>query len=85
MPGLYLVHTSHYSRLEKTDYTACHPKKTTTYILHVVSITTHTHVRLKSMGNKKREEKTEKKRNEKTKRGSKERKGKNTILAGPRN
>ena len=41
-----LVHTSHYSRLEKTTiYTACHPRKTTTNILHVVSITTHTHDR----------------------------------------
>ena len=31
----------------KTDYTACHPRKTTTHILHVVSITTHTHNRRK--------------------------------------
>ena len=40
----------------KTDYTACHPRKTTTYILHVlvvVSITTHTHDRRKSIGEKK--------------------------------
>ena len=32
----------------KTDYTACHPRKTTTYILHVVSIITHTHDRRQS-------------------------------------
>ena len=38
----------------KTDYTTCHPRKTTTYILlHVVSITTHTHDRRKSIGKKK--------------------------------
>ena len=56
----------------KTDYnTACHPRKTTTYILHVVSITTHTHDRRKSIGkkqqrtNEKRKEGKEKKRQEK--------------------
>ena len=47
------VHTSHYSRLEKPHiYSDCHPSKTTTYILHVVSITTHTHDRHKSIGEK---------------------------------
>ena len=30
-----------------TKYSDCHPSKTTTYILHVVSITTHTHDRHK--------------------------------------
>ena len=37
-----------------TDYTACHPRKTTTYILHVliVPITTHKHDRRKSFGKK---------------------------------
>ena len=46
------------------------------YILHVVPVTTHTLVKLKSI--RRREEK---KRKDKTKRGSKERKGgKNTIL-----
>ena len=40
----------------KTDYTACYPGKTTTYILRVVPITTHTHVRLKSVGKKKQRE-----------------------------
>ena len=61
------VRTSHYSCLEKmTTYTACHSRKTTTYILHVVSITTHTHDRRKSIGkNKRRREKKIKKRKEK--------------------
>ena len=47
----------------KTDYTACHPRKTSTYILHVsiVSITTHTHNRRKSIGkNKQRTKKRNK-------------------------
>ena len=50
------VHTGAYVSLlapGKTDYTACHPRKTTTYILHVVPITTHTHDRRKSIGEKK--------------------------------
>ena len=29
----------------ETNYSDCHPRKTTTYILHMVSITTHTHDR----------------------------------------
>ena len=42
----------------ETKYSDCHPRKTTTYILHVVSITTHTHDRRKSIGeNKQRKEK----------------------------
>ena len=70
------VHTGAYVSLlapGKTDYTACHPRKTTTCILHVVPITTHTHDRRKSIGKKKqrKEKKTKegKKRqeNEKTK------------------
>ena len=36
----------------ETKYSDCHPRKTTTYILHVVSITTHTHDRHKSIGEK---------------------------------
>ena len=36
----------------ETKYSDCHPRKTTTYILHVVSITTHTHDRRKSIGEK---------------------------------
>ena len=38
----------------KTDHTACHPRKTTTYKLHVVPITTHTHDRRKRNKEKKR-------------------------------
>ena len=51
------VHTGAYVSLlapEKTDYIASHLRKTTTYILHVVPITTHTHVRHKSIGKKKK-------------------------------
>ena len=50
------VHTGAYFSLlvpGKTDYTACHPRKTTTYTSHVVSITTHTHDRRKSLGEQK--------------------------------
>ena len=52
----------------KSDYTVCHPRKTT-YILHVVPITTHTHDRRKSIGTKetkKRKQDKGKKRKEKT-------------------
>ena len=50
----------------ETNYSDCHPRKTTTYILHVVSITTHTHDRRKSIGEKKpRKEKKIKERKEK--------------------
>ena len=41
----------------ETDYSDCHLRKTTTYISHVVSITTHTHDRRKSVGEKKQEKK----------------------------
>ena len=70
------VHTGAYVSLltpEENDYTACHPRKTTTYILHVVSITTHAHDRRKPVGEKKKEKKGTKTRN------------KNVILADPRN
>ena len=64
------VHTGAYVSLlapGKTNYTACHPRKTTMYILHVVPITTHTHDRRKSIGKKKqRKEKKIKQRKEKT-------------------
>ena len=52
----------------ETKYSDCHPRKTTTYILHVVSITTHTHDRRKSIGEnetKKRKEDKGKERKEK--------------------
>ena len=55
-PTMCQVRTGAYVSLlapEKTDYTACHPRKSTTYILHVVPITTHTHDRRKSIGKKK--------------------------------
>ena len=65
----------------KTDYTACHREKTrTTYILHVVSITTHTHDRRKSIGKKKqRKEKIEKikeKKKQESEKTEEERRGK---------
>ena len=81
------AHTGAYVSLlapGKTVYTACHPRKTTTYILHVVCITTHTQDRRKSIGkkkqrtNKKRKERKGKrrKRKKKTKRERKEKKKK---------
>ena len=76
------VHTDAYVSLlapGKTDYTACHPRKTTTYILHVVSITTHTHGRRKSIGKKetqKRKEDKGKERKEKRAKKKRKRKGK---------
>ena len=64
------IHTGAYVSLlapGKTDYTACHPRKTNTYILHIVPITTHTHDRRKSIGKKKqRKEQKMKERKEKT-------------------
>ena len=57
-----LLHSSHYSRLKiTTTPLACHPEKNPTYILHVVPITTHTHVRRRSIGKKKKEKKRQKK------------------------
>ena len=52
----------------ETKYSDCHPRKTTAYILHVVSITPHTHDRNKSIGEKetkKRKEDKGKERKEK--------------------
>ena len=69
------VHTGTYVALlapEKTDYTACRPDKTTTYILQVVLFTTHTLVRLMSIGKKKRREKAENKRIKKENENGKE-------------
>ena len=77
MPGLYRC-TSHYSRLEKpTMIPLCHPRKTTTYILRVVSVITRTHDRRKSIGekkqgtNKKRKERKEKKAKKENEKGKK--------------
>ena len=86
------VHTGAYVSLlapGKTDYTARHERKTTTCILHVVSITTHTHDRRKSIGEKKQrkvnelKEKKEKgrKRNKKRNRKRKGKKRKKTRKA----
>ena len=53
---MYQVHIGAFVSLiapGKTDYTACHPRKATTYIFYVVPITTHTHVRPKSIGKEK--------------------------------
>ena len=86
------VHTGAYVSLlapGKTDYTACHPRKTTTYILHVVYIITHIRTtdasqfvfgNKKVRTNKKRKERKEKKakkeNEEKARKERKERKGK---------
>ena len=61
------MHTSHTTRAWKNRlYTACHPKKTTTYIFHAVPITTHTHDRRKSIGKKdQRKKRYRKKKKEK--------------------
>ena len=85
-PTMCQVHTGAYVSLlapGKTDYdTACHPRKTTTYILHVVPITTHTHDRRKSIGKKKQrkekkiKERKERQESEKTKKESKDKKSK---------
>ena len=53
---------------EETKYSDCHARKITTYILHVVFITTHTRDRRKSIGEKetkKRKEDKGKERKEK--------------------
>ena len=50
------VHTSHYSRLEKLTIPIATQERlpcTSKYILHAVSITTHTHDRRQSIGEKK--------------------------------
>ena len=60
------VHTGAYVSLlgpGKMDYTACPPKKTAAYILHVIPITTHTHDRRRSF--KKKKQRKEKKTKEK--------------------
>ena len=72
------VHTGAYVSLltpGETDYTACRPRKTTTYILHVVSITTHMHDRRKLIGeNKQRKEKDKERKKKRRKRNKKKRK-----------
>ena len=59
----------------ETNYSDCHSRKTTTHILHVVSITTHTHDRGKSIREKKqRKEKKIKERKEKRRKRNKTKK-----------
>ena len=68
------VHTGAYVSLlapGKNDYTACHPRKTTTYILHAASITTHTHDRRKSIGKKETKKRKEDKGKERKEKGAK--------------
>ena len=74
------VHTgAHVSLLTpgKTDYTACHSRNTTTYILHVVPTTTHTHTTGTQVNwkneTKKRKENKGKKRQEEAKNGKEKR------------
>ena len=57
----------------ETGYTACHPRTTTTYILHVVPITTRTKDRRKSIGQKK-PRKDKKKKERKDKKGTEKKK-----------
>ena len=81
-PTMCQVHTGAYISLlapGQTDYSAaCHQRKTTTYVIHVLPITTHTHDRRKSIGEEKqRKEKKIKERKEKTrKRKNEKRNGK---------
>ena len=75
------AHTGTYLALlapENTDYTGCHPENTTTYILHVVPITTHTHIRLESTGKKKKKKRKDRKDRKIEKK--RERKGKQEKL-----
>ena len=80
-PTMCQVHTGAYVSLlapGKTDYTACHPRNTTTYTLHVVPITTHTHDRPKSIGkketNKRKEDKGKERKDKKAKKLKRKRK-----------
>ena len=63
---------------EETKYSDCHPRKITTYILHVVFITTHTHDRRKSFGEKetkkRKEDKGKERKEEKNETNETERK-----------
>ena len=68
------VHTGAYVSLltpGKTDYTACHPGKTPTYILHVVPIITHTHIRRKSIRKSNKEKKRRERKGKKKKESEK--------------
>ena len=60
----------------KPVYTACHPRKTTTYMWHVIPIITHKHDRRKSIGKKKQKKENKIKERKGKERKGKERKGK---------
>ena len=71
------MRTSHYSRLEKPTIPLATQERLTTYIFHVVLITTNTHFRRKSIGKKKqRKENKIKERKEKKSKRKSERKEK---------
>ena len=81
------VHAGAYVSLptpgETNYFSDCHPRKTTTYILLVVSITTHTHDRRKSIGEKKqRKGKKIKQRKEKRIKRNKTRKALWKVVSG---
>ena len=68
------VHAGAYVSLltpAETNYSDCHPRKTTTYISHVVYITTHTHDRRKSIGESKQRKEKIKEREEKRRKRNK--------------
>ena len=75
------VHTGAYVSLlapvKTSCSTGCHPRKTTTYTLHVVSITTHTHHRRKWKETKKRKEDKGKERKKEKAKKKLKRKGNN--------
>ena len=81
-PTICQVHTGAYvhTRGCKNRLHRLHPEKTTTYTLRAVPITTHAHIRLKSIGKKRRKEKkrqkNEKKEKKRNKRKENERKRK---------
>ena len=81
------VHTGAYVSLlapGKTDYTACRPRKTTTCILHVVPITTHTHDRCKSIKRRKKKKDKGKERRQKSEKKKKKRSSRTDHLTAPR-
>ena len=83
-PTMCQVHTGAYVSLlapGRTDYTACHPRKTTTYILHVIPITTHTHDRRRSIGKKEQRKKKENIKERKERQGSEKNEKRFVVLA----
>ena len=82
-----LVRTSHYSRLEKPTIPLATQERLTTYIFHVVLITTNTHFRRKSIGKKKqrKENKIKERKEKKSKRKMKGKKRKASEKGKKRN